>query len=86
MTQNRGHRIGDKLIVNDLTNVPEGSWLCEETMQFIRAKDGHSIISVTPVEKAQLPSDKAPEKFTLVYTGSYNVEKTHAIADALNTL
>jgi hypothetical protein len=86
MTQNRGYKSGDKLVLEDLAKIPEGSWLCEETMQFIRAKDGDSIISLTPVANAKLPVEKSPERFTLVYAGNVNAEKTHAIADALNSL
>ena len=86
MPDQQTYRVGDKLIFADLADVPEGSWVVRETMQFIRAQSGHSIISCTPIQGASLPSNKIPDRFSLVYAGGYNVEKSAAIADALNQL
>src|ERR1041385_1177171 len=79
-------KIGDKLIFHDLADVPEGSWVVRETMLFVRAQAGHSIVSCTPISRASLSGNKIPDRFTLVYSGNYNVEKSAAIADALNSL
>ncbi len=80
------YKIGDKLYVKDLADCPEGSWIVRETMQFLRAQSGHSIISLTPVEGSAVPANRTPERFTLVYAGSHNIEKSAGIADALNSL
>jgi len=80
------YKVGDKLIFTDLADVPEGAWVVRETMQFIRAQAGHSIVSCTPIQGASLPSNRIPERFTLVYAGNHSVEKSAGIADALNSL
>jgi hypothetical protein len=86
MPDQQTYRVGDKLIFQDLADVPDGAWVVRETMQFIRAQAGHSIVSCTPIQGASLPSGRIPDKFTLVYAGNHNVEKSAAIADALNSL
>jgi hypothetical protein len=86
MPDQQSYKIGDKLIFRDLADVPEGSWVVRETMQFVRAQSGHSIVSCTPIEGAGLPVNKIPDRFTLVYAGGHQVEKSAAIADALNSL
>ncbi len=80
------YHVGDRLVLRDLSDTPEGSWLCRETMQFIRAKDGKSIVSITPIEGATLPVGKIPNEFTLVYAGDFSVEKTGGYSQALNHL
>jgi hypothetical protein len=80
------HKIGDKLYTSDIAEAPEGSWVVRETMQFLRAKSGHSIVSLTPIEDSNFPVNKTTSRFTLVYAGSPTVEKSSAIAEALNSL
>lgn len=86
MSNNQSYKIGDKVIVNDIATAPEGSWVVRDTMQFLRAQAGHSIISLTPIEGGILPVSKLPEKFTLVFAGSLQAEKSSACADAMNSL
>ncbi len=86
MPTNQFYKIGDKIVLNDIATAPEGSWIVRETMQFLRSQAGHSIISLTPVEGGVLPVNRIPDKFTLVYAGSHQVEKSTACAEALNSL
>ncbi len=79
-------KIGDKLILNDISFAPEGAWLVRETMQFLRAEDGKSIISITPVEGSAFPVEKVQEKFTLIYAGPPQVEKSFALKGVFNSL
>lgn len=86
MSNNQSYKIGDKVVLNDIATAPEGSWVVRETMQFLRAQAGHSIISLTPIDGGTLPVSKLPDKFTLVFAGSHQAEKSTAIAEALNCL
>ena len=86
MSNTQSFKIGDKITLNDLADAPEGSWIVRESMQFMRAQSGHSIISLTPIEGGTVPADKTPDRFTLVYAGNPKVEKSSAVAEALNTL
>jgi hypothetical protein len=86
MPDQKSYKIGDKLVFHDLADIPEGSWVVRETMQFIRAQAGHSIVSCTPIEGATLPGTRIPERFTLVFAGGYQAEKSAAVSDALNAL
>ena len=86
MSNNQSYKIGDKIILNDIATAPEGSWVVRETMQFLRAQAGHSIVSLTPIEGGVVPVNRIPEKFTLVFAGAYQAEKSAACAEALNTL
>ena len=79
-------KIGDRLILNDISFAPEGAWLVRETMQFLRAEDGKSITSITPVEGSVFPVEKVQEKFTLIYAGTPQVEKSIALKEVLNKL
>ena len=86
MSNTQSYKIGDKVIVNDIATAPEGSWVVRETMQFLRAQAGHSIVSLTPIEGSTLPVSRLPEKFTLVFAGTHQAEKSTACAEALNAL
>lgn len=86
MSSTQSYKIGDKIVLNDIATAPEGAWVVRETMQFLRAQAGHSIVSLTPIDGGVLPANRTPEKFTLVYAGSPQSEKTPACAEALNTL
>jgi hypothetical protein len=86
MSNTQSYRIGDKIVLSDIATAPEGSWVVRDTMQFLRAQSGHSIVSLTPIEGGMLPVNKLPEKFTLVYAGSPQAEKSIACAEALNNL
>ena len=86
MSNTQLYKIGDKVIVNDIATAPEGSWIVRETMQFLRAQAGHSIVSLTPIEGSAIPVSRLPEKFTLVFAGTYQAEKSTACAEALNAL
>lgn len=86
MPEQRKFKIGDQIVVNDLHNLPEGSWLIRETMQFARAKSGQSLLSLTPIEGASFPVDICPTNFTAVYAGQNTVQKQLAITQALNSL
>jgi len=80
------YKIGDKIILKDIADTPEGSWLLRKTMQFLRAKSGHSIMSLTPVEGGSIPVNHIPDRFTSVYARTPSVEKSAAVTDALNCL
>jgi hypothetical protein len=81
------YEVGNIITVADMASAPEGSWVVRESMFFLRAKSGHSIVSLTPIEDATpVFANKTPEKFTLVYAGPFNTEKTTAVAAALNAL
>jgi len=86
MAENQTYKIGDRVSLTDLADAPEGSWLIRETMQFMRAQAGHSIVSLTPIEGTNIPVTKNVDRFTLVYAGNSHVEKTFAVAEALNCL
>ncbi len=86
MPEQKLFKVGDRIVVNDLNNLPEGSWLIKETMQFARAKSGHSILSLTPVEGATIPVETCPDNFTAVYAGHITEQKQSAITQALNAL
>jgi hypothetical protein len=86
MSNTQSYKIGDKIVLNDIATAPEGSWIVRETMQFLRAQAGHSIVSLTPIEGGVVPGNRVPDKFTLVYAGSYQAEKSAACTEALNAL
>ena len=86
MSNTQSYKIGDKIVLNDIATAPEGAWVVRETMQFLRAQSGHSIVSLTPIEGGTVPVNRIPEKFTLVFAGSPQTEKSSACAEALNTL
>lgn len=86
MSNTQSYKIGDKIVLTDIATAPEGSWVVRETMQFLRAQAGHSIVSLTPIEGSVLPANRIPEKFTLVFAGTPQVEKSSACAEALNSL
>ncbi len=81
------YQIGTKLTVTDIASAPEGSWVVRENMLFLRAKEGHSIVSLTPIEDSTpVVTNKTPDKYTLIYAGPFNAEKSTAVASALNAL
>ncbi|MBI4548427.1 MAG: hypothetical protein HY707_10625 [Ignavibacteriae bacterium] len=80
------YKIGDKIMLNDIADAPEGAWVIRETMQFLRTQAGHSIVSLTPIERSSLPVNKTTDRFTLVYAGGSTAEKSIAVAEALNAL
>jgi len=82
----QSYKTGDKVFLKDIADAPEGSWVVRETMQFLRAQAGHSIVSLTPIEGGALPVNRIPERFTLVYAGGAQIEKSAAVSDALNSL
>lgn len=84
--QQRSYNLGDKLILKDISQAPEGAWVVKETMQFLRAQDGKSVISLTPIEGGSYPVNRTPDRFTLVYAGPLNVEKSIAVTTAFNHL
>ncbi len=86
MPDQQMYKIGDRVVLKDLADAPEGSWVVRETMQFLRAQSGHSIMSLTPIDGGAIPVTRIPERFTLVYAGPHNVEKSAAVSDALNNL
>ena len=86
MPEPQSYKLGDKVHITDLADTPEGAWVIRETMMFLRAQSGHSIISLTPIEGSTVPVNKLPNRFTLVYAGPFQVEKSFAVADALNCL
>ncbi len=86
MPEARTFKVGDKLILNDISLAPEGAWVVRETMQFLRAVDGKSITSITPIEGSTLPTQHMLERFTLIYAGTPTIEKSLAVKDVFNTL
>ncbi|TAK53015.1 MAG: hypothetical protein EPO24_14905 [Bacteroidetes bacterium] len=86
MSEQKQHSVGDQIVINDLAKTPEGSWVVKETMQFLRAQAGHSIVSITPIENGKPAVDRLSDRFTIVYAGDYQAPKSSAIATALNSL
>jgi len=83
----RQYEVGNFISVKDIASAPEGCWVVREAMFFLRAKAGHSIVSLTPIEGATpVFTNRTPDQFTLIYAGPFNVEKTVAVAAALNAI
>jgi hypothetical protein len=86
MPEPQSFKIGDRVTLTDIADAPDGAWVVRETMQFLRAQAGHSIVSLTPIEGGTVAVNKIPSRFTLVYAGPYQIEKSVGVADALNNL
>jgi hypothetical protein len=82
----RTFKVGDRLTLTDISTLPEGSWVVRETMQFVRAVDGKSITSITPIDGGVLPTQRIPNNFTVIYAGHPQIEKSTAVQDVMNTL